>query len=128
MGGNGHVLLPVAVVGVTVLRRVFDLRRNGSDPDGCEAHVLDVVQLFSPLAVFLSPKGKLSECRYLLDDSLPCTTTVLPGLRIARLLGRAISAGESVRQQEVDGLRFPFRGGCCQGRAQEQRPQRETHW
>lgn len=69
MNGNGHVLLPVAVVSVTVGGRVFELRRNGSDPDGCEAHVLDVVQLFPPLAVLLFHLERLSGRTFLM---IPC--------------------------------------------------------
>ena len=72
----------------TLGRVSLEVLHNGRDPDGVEAHVLDVVELA--------------------DDALPCTTAVDSVGRVARRAG-AVGCSEPVGDKlEVVQRRVPF--------------------
>jgi hypothetical protein len=51
-----HVLLPVSMIPCPFSRVLGQLLRHGRDPNGCEAHSLDVIQLY----IYNVPNRKLS--------------------------------------------------------------------
>ena len=71
-----------------ICSRARDVLDDGGDPDGSEAHALDVVEL--------------------VDDALPGATTVVS--EVAGCRGAAVGAGEAVGEDLVDGLATPLIG------------------
>lgn len=82
------ILLPVTMVSLAVRGVALDVLGDGRDPDGVEAHALDVVQ---PV-----------------DDARPGPAAILPVCCVARGGRAAVRSGEAISQELVDAAASPF--------------------
>lgn len=85
-----HVLLPVAVVGCTVTRVSLELIGDRGNPDGREAHSLDVVQLKRQSVRY---RNEGERRFYVVLDTLPCTAAIFLSV-ISFTVQRVVSLGD----------------------------------
>ena len=90
-----QIPLPIPMISVTVGSVPAQLRSHGRDPDGIEAHVLDVVEVVL--------------------DSFKGAAAVDAVGGVAGGGGAAICACEAVGEDLVDAAACPLGAGCCEG-------------
>lgn len=94
------ILLPVAVVGLSVSSFTLNVFRDRRDPDRVKSHTLNVVEF--------------------LDDSSPGAAAVDARGRVAGGGGAAISAGEAVGEELVNAAAAPFCWAGGEGAGEEE--------
>ena len=90
-----QIPLPISMIRVAVGSVTTQLRSHGRDPDGIEAHVLDVVEVVL--------------------DSFEGAAAVDAVGGVAGGGGAAIWAREAVGEDLVDASAGPLGAGCCEG-------------